>query len=109
MAQPSIVHRFADVAAARPEQPAIIGETHEVREFCDLAFSRVGLDYRDHVTQDERFMRPAEVDLLVGDAALARAELGWEPRVGFTELVRMMVDADLDRLRPFGQASAASR
>jgi GDPmannose 4,6-dehydratase len=71
------------------------GETHTVREFCEVAFSHAGLDYTDHVVQDERFMRPAEVDLLVGDAARARALLGWKPRVTFVELVAMMVDADL--------------
>ncbi|MEX2658993.1 MAG: GDP-mannose 4,6-dehydratase, partial [Acidimicrobiales bacterium] len=71
------------------------GETHEVREFCEVAFSHVGLDYRDHVVQDERFMRPAEVDLLVGDPTKARTELGWELRTTFRDLVTMMVDADL--------------
>jgi GDPmannose 4,6-dehydratase len=75
------------------------GETHEVREFCDVAFSHVGLDYRDFVVQDERFMRPAEVDLLVGDASKARAELGWELKTSFTDLVQMMVDADLELLQ----------
>jgi GDPmannose 4,6-dehydratase len=71
------------------------GETHSVREFCELAFGHVGLDYRDHVRQDERYMRPAEVDLLVGDASLARKVLGWTPKVTFADLVRMMVDADV--------------
>ena len=71
------------------------GETHSVREFCELAFRHVGLDYTDHVVQDEKFMRPAEVDLLVGDASRARAVLGWKPRVTLAELVTMMVDADL--------------
>ena len=72
------------------------GEAHSVREFCDLAFGSVGLDYRDHVVVDPRFMRPAEVDLLVGDAARARTELGWEPEVGFADMVAAMVQADLD-------------
>ena len=72
------------------------GETHEVREFCELAFARAGLDYRDHVTQDERFMRPAEVDLLVGDSSKAKTELGWVPEVSFKGLVEMMVDADIE-------------
>src|SRR5688500_15355797 len=72
------------------------GETHSVREFCELAFAHVGLDYQDHVVQDERFVRPAEVDLLVGDASKAKRELGWEPQVGLAELVAMMVDADLE-------------
>jgi GDPmannose 4,6-dehydratase len=74
------------------------GMTHSVRELCELAFGHVGLDYEDHVVQDERFFRPAEVDLLVGDASKARKVLGWEPRTSFPELVRMMVDADLELL-----------
>ena len=72
------------------------GETHSVREFCELAFGHAGLDYRDHVTQDERFMRPAEVDLLVGDPSRARDVLGWKPDVDFPSLVQMMVEADLN-------------
>src|SRR4051794_29184083 len=75
------------------------GETHAVREFCDVAFSRVGLDYRDHVTQDERFMRPAEVDLLIGDPTKANEKLGWKPEVTFEELVSRMVDSDLAYLK----------
>ncbi len=74
------------------------GETHSVREFCQIAFSHVGLDYNDHVVIDERFMRPAEVDLLVGDASKAQRVLGWRPKTGFRELVESMVDADLDLL-----------
>jgi len=73
------------------------GETHTVRELVETAFSHVGLDWEEFVVQDPRFMRPAEVDLLVGDAARAREELGWAPEVGFRELVHMMVDADLVR------------
>jgi len=75
------------------------GETHSIRELCDVAFSYVGLDYRDYVVQDERFFRPAEVDLLVADASKAHSILGWEPTVTFEELVHMMVDADAERLR----------
>ena len=71
------------------------GETHSVREFCEIAFAHVGLDYRDHVVQDPKFMRPAEVDLLIGDPGKARTVLGWTPEVSFPDLVRMMVDADL--------------
>ena len=71
------------------------GETHSVREFCELAFDHVGLDWEDHVVVDETFMRPAEVDLLVGDATKAKNDLGWEPKTSFPELVRLMVDADL--------------
>ncbi len=74
------------------------GETHSVRELCEVAFSHVGLDYRDYVKQDPRFFRPAEVDILVADASKAREKLGWEPRVTFEELIHMMVDADLERL-----------
>lgn len=75
------------------------GETHTVREFVELAFAHVGLDWRDHVVVDPALFRPAEVDLLVGDASRARRELGWRPRVDFPTLVAMMVDADLERLR----------
>jgi GDPmannose 4,6-dehydratase len=74
------------------------GEAHSVREFVDIAFDHVGLDPERHVVVDPRFERPAEVDHLVGDASRARRELGWEPRVSFENLVRMMVDADLERL-----------
>jgi GDPmannose 4,6-dehydratase len=79
------------------------GQTHSVRELCEIAFSHAGLDWQEHVVVDERFMRPAEVDLLVGDASRARAELGWEPTVSFPELVAMMVDADLERVRATGR------
>jgi GDPmannose 4,6-dehydratase len=78
------------------------GETHTVREFCEVAFGLVGLDWRAHVRHDARLMRPAEVDLLVGDASYARTRLGWRPRVDFSELVRLMVDADLERVRAEG-------
>ncbi len=71
-------------------------ETHSVREFVELAFDHVGLDYRDYVVQDERFMRPAEVDLLVGNSTKARQALGWKPEVTFEELVRIMVEADME-------------
>jgi len=74
------------------------GETHSVRELCELAFREVGLDYRDHVVVDDRFVRPAEVDLLVGDPSRARTVLGWQPEVNFAGLVRMMVGADVERL-----------
>jgi GDPmannose 4,6-dehydratase len=70
-------------------------ETHSVREFCQLAFDRVGLDWERYVVQDPRFFRPAEVDLLVGDSSRARTALGWRPKTSFEELVHMMVDADL--------------
>jgi GDPmannose 4,6-dehydratase len=72
------------------------GETHSVREFCEAAFAHVGLDYQEHVVIDERFFRPAEVDLLVGDYAKARSVLGWKPATPFENLVRSMVEADLD-------------
>ena len=71
------------------------GETHTVREFCQAAFARVGLDWEQHVVVDQRFYRPAEVDLLVGDGSRAAEHLGWRPTVGFVELVEMMVDADV--------------
>ena len=72
------------------------GETHSVREFCEVAFGHVGLNWEDYVVIDEAFMRPAEVDLLVGDAAKAKELLGWEPNTTFEDLVTMMVDADID-------------
>jgi GDPmannose 4,6-dehydratase len=73
------------------------GETWSVRQLCEFAFGAVGLDYRDHVKHDTRFDRPAEVDLLVGDASKVRTKLGWEPTVRFQQLVEMMVAADLAR------------
>ncbi len=75
------------------------GETHSVRELCEVAFDRAGLEMSHHVVIDEQFLRPAEVDLLVGDATRARAEIGWETEVSFEGLVQMMVDADIDLLR----------
>lgn len=74
------------------------GETHSVREFCEIAFGHVDLDYKEFVVQDERFYRPAEVDLLISNPSKARSVLGWEPSVTFKELVTMMVDADIKRL-----------
>ena len=74
------------------------GETHSVREFCEIAFSHVDLDYAEYVIQDERFYRPAEVDMLVSDPSKARSILGWEPTVDFKQLVTIMVDAELERL-----------
>lgn len=75
------------------------GETHSVRELCEVAFGYLGLDYRDYVKVDPRFFRPAEVDLLVGDASKARAKLGWAPTVTFEELIHLMVDADMKLLQ----------
>ena len=75
------------------------GEPHSVREFCEIAFSRLGLEYRDYVVMDERFFRPAEVVPLIGDATHARKELGWKPSITFRELVEMMVDADYAMLK----------
>ena len=74
------------------------GETHSVREFCEAAFSRVDLDWEKYVVVDERFLRPAEIDLLVGDYSKASDVLGWAPRTGFAELVETMVDADMEFL-----------
>jgi GDPmannose 4,6-dehydratase len=78
------------------------GDTRSVRELCEVAFNHVGLDYRKYVVQDPKFLRPAEVDLLVADASKAKSKLGWQPRVSFHELIRMMVDADLERHRVSG-------
>jgi GDPmannose 4,6-dehydratase len=74
------------------------GETHTVGEFCELSFREVGLDYQDYVRVDERFIRPAEVDLLIGDASKARSELGWRPEYTFEKLVKEMVAADLQAI-----------
>jgi GDPmannose 4,6-dehydratase len=83
----------------RPEDFVIgTGETHSVREFAELAFQCVGLNYQDYVRQDQRFMRPSEVDLLVSDPSKARQKLNWSPKVDFHALVEMMVEADLKRL-----------
>jgi GDPmannose 4,6-dehydratase len=84
------------------------GETHSVREFCELAFGALGLDWERYVVTDPAFTRPAEVDLLLGDATRARSELGWAPAISFSELVQMMVDADMARLTgPAALAAAA--
>jgi GDPmannose 4,6-dehydratase len=70
-------------------------ETHSVQEFAELAFGYVGLDWKEYVRYDQRYERPAEVDLLIGDPAKAKKQLGWEPKIRFPELVSIMVDADL--------------
>jgi GDPmannose 4,6-dehydratase len=86
------------------------GETHTVREFCERAFSEVGLDYRDYVVVDEKFYRPAEVDLLIGDSSKARARLGWQPVYTFEELVKEMVRADVEAVtRSAGSHAATTR
>jgi GDPmannose 4,6-dehydratase len=85
------------------------GESHTVRELVEIAFRRVGRDWRAHVREDSSLMRPAEVDLLVGDASKARRVLGWRPKVGFTELVEMMVDADCARYAASASAPAAAK
>ena len=81
------------------------GTTHSVKEFVEMAFSYVGLDWRKYVVVDQKLIRPAEVDLLQGDATKARQRLGWEPLVSFEELVKMMVDADLARLSTISKNS----
>jgi len=87
----------------QPEKPEdyviATGKTHSVREVCEVAFSRVGLEWRKYVHVDPSLVRPAEVDLLIGDASKAKKKLGWEAKVQFKELIEMMVDADLERLR----------
>jgi GDPmannose 4,6-dehydratase len=75
------------------------GETHSVAELCDVAFGHVDLNYRDYVAQDPKYFRPAEVDLLVGDASKAGRVLGWEPSMTFTELIQKMVEADLEAIK----------
>jgi GDPmannose 4,6-dehydratase len=85
-----------------------MGEEHSVQELVELAFGHAGLEWERHVAEDPRFMRPAEVDHLVGDASKARERLGWTPQTSFRQLVEMMVDADLERLRSIGAAAASS-
>jgi GDPmannose 4,6-dehydratase len=85
------------------------GETHSVRELVEVAFGHVGLDWKKHVTLDQRFLRPAEVDLLIGTPEKAKAKLGWTPTVDFTGLVTMMVDADLGRLARAPDPARAAR
>jgi len=80
------------------------GETHSVRELCQVAFDYLDLNYQDHVVIDEKFYRPAEVELLIGDAAKAHTHLGWEPTVDFESLIRLMVDADVEALRTEGHS-----
>jgi GDPmannose 4,6-dehydratase len=75
------------------------GVDHSVRDLAEYAFSLAGLDYRDHVVVDEAYLRPSDVDALRGDASRAMAKLGWQPKVGFEELIKMMVEADMERLR----------
>ncbi len=88
------------LAQEKPDDYVIAtGETHSVRDFVERAFAEVGLDWRDHVEIDRRYMRPSEVDVLQGDASKARARLGWKPRVTFDGLVRMMVEHDLELAR----------
>jgi GDPmannose 4,6-dehydratase len=76
------------------------GETHSVREFCELAFGEAGLDYRDYVKRDEAVYRPAEVDLLIGDATKAHQALDWHPKVDFVGLIKEMVRSDLELMSP---------
>lgn len=85
------------------------GETHSVQEFLDIAFGRVNLDWKQYVEFDERYLRPAEVDLLIGDPAKAKQQLGWEPSVTFEELVHLMVDADLEAIGISTAANGQSR
>jgi GDPmannose 4,6-dehydratase len=75
------------------------GVEHSVRELAEYAFSLVDLDYRDHLVVSEAFLRPSDVETLCGDASKAKRQLGWEAKVGFEELIRMMVEADVERLR----------
>ncbi len=79
------------------------GKTHTVREMCEVAFGRVGLDWEGYVKVDPQFYRPAEVQLLLGDSTKARTKLGWKPECSFAQLIEMMVDADMARLEPMGK------
>ncbi len=91
------------------------GESHSVREFAQATFAHFGLDWKEHVEMDPRYLRPSEVDHLLGDSSKARTKLGWAPKVSFAELVRMMCDADLElakqekTLRDAGHTQGVSR
>lgn len=94
----------------KPEDYVIAtGETHSVREFLEVAFGHVGLDYRNHVEIDPRYYRPAEVELLIGDASKAKKNLGWEPKTKFEDLAKLMVDADVELLRRHREGQIAVR
>jgi GDPmannose 4,6-dehydratase len=75
------------------------GQTHSVRDFCELAFSHVGLNYKDYVVVDPKFLRPAEVDILLGDPSKAKKKLGWSPKVDLAGLVKMMIESDLEKVK----------
>lgn len=91
------------VQAEKPDDYIIAtGLTHSVREFCERAFGRLGLDYRDHVHQDPAFFRPIDITQTLGDSTKARERLGWRPRVAFEQLVDMMVDAEVERIKKHG-------
>jgi GDPmannose 4,6-dehydratase len=95
-----VVAMWKMLQQAEPQDFVIgTGVTYSVRRLCELAFSYLDLDYKDHVVVDERFYRPAEVDLLISDPSRAKAELDWEPAVDFETLVKMMVEADLERVQ----------
>jgi GDPmannose 4,6-dehydratase len=95
-----VVAMWAMLQVERPGDYVVAtGETHTVREFCELAFAHVGLDWRDHVVIDPKYFRPTEVDVLLGDPSKAKRELGWEPTTRFASLVKLMVDADMDLAR----------
>jgi GDPmannose 4,6-dehydratase len=96
--------------AKEPEDFVIAtGETHSVREFLDLTFGHLGLDWREHVKMDPRYLRPSEVDLLLGDATRAKERLGWSPRTSFPELVKLMTDHDLELAREEQRTGKALR
>jgi GDPmannose 4,6-dehydratase len=93
-----VVAMWLMLQQAEPEDYVIAtNRTHTVRELCEIAFARAGLDVNEHLVLDSALVRPAEVDLLIGDPAKAKEKLGWEPEIGFRQLIEMMVDADLDR------------
>ncbi len=96
-------------AAGSGDYVVATGESHSVREFCELAFAHVGLDYRPYVRQDPRFFRPTDINETRGDATKAREQLGWTPKVSFNELIVMMVDSQVERLAQDSEHSGASR
>jgi GDPmannose 4,6-dehydratase len=99
----------ADVTPEKPDDYVIAtNETHSIREFLDVTFGHVGLDWKKYVEIDPRYFRPAEVDLLIGDYSKARKQLGWEPNTRFVALAKLMVDADVELLRKHRQGRSSS-
>ena len=93
-----VLQEISEIEDTPDDYVIATGETHTVQELVEIAFERAGLDWKRHVKLDKAFLRPAEVDLLIGDPSKAEKKLGWKPTVSFQEMIHMMVDADIERL-----------